>query len=66
MSKYIVLTRSTDGERIFANPQNIAFITTHPKKPNITIIWFIGGEDNYMEVMESIDTVGKFLDEVTE
>ena len=66
MSRYIVLTKSIDGEPIFANPQNIAFITTHYKKPDITIIQFTGGEDNYIEVTESIDTVMKLLDGVTE
>ena len=66
MSKYIVLTRSINGERIFANPQNIAFATTHYKKPDISLIQFTGGRDNYIEVVESIDTVMKLLDEVTE
>ena len=66
MSRYIVLTRFIDGKHIFANPQNIAFITTHYKKPNITIIQFTGGEDNYIEVMESIDTVMKLVEKVTE
>lgn len=66
MSKYIVLTRHIDGERIFANIQNIAFITTYYEKPNITVIQFTGGDDNYIEVMESIDTVMGLLDEVTE
>ncbi len=66
MSKYIVLTRSGDGERIFVNPQNIAFITTHYKKPNTTKVQFIGSENNYIEIIESIDTVMKLLDEVTE
>lgn len=66
MSKYIVLTRSGDGERIFVNPQNIAFITTHYKKPNTTKVQFTGNENNYIEIIESIDTVMKLLDEVTE
>lgn len=66
MSRYIVLTRTGDGERIFVNPKNIAFITTHHKNPNITIIQLIGCEDYYIESMESIDTVMKLLDEVTE
>lgn len=68
MSKYIVLTRSIDGERILANPQNIAFATTRykKKKSNITLIQFTGSRDNYIEVTESIDTVMKLLDEVME
>ena len=65
MSKYILLTRSGDGKHIFVNPQNIAFITTNYKKPNITIIQFTGNENNYTEVAESIDTVMVLLDEVT-
>lgn len=65
MSKYIVLTRSINGERIFANPQNIAFATPHYEKSNITLIQFTGDRDNYIEVVESIDTVMKLLDEVT-
>lgn len=66
MNKYIVLTRSIDGKRIFANPQNIAFITTHYKNPDITIIQFTGNEDNYIEVRESIDVIMNLLDKVME
>lgn len=66
MSKYIVLTRSTDGKRVFTNPQNIAFITTHYKKQNITIIQFTGDKNNYIEVIEGVDTVMELLEKVTE
>ena len=69
MNRYIMLTKSTDGKRIFANPQNIAFITTHykkKKKQDITIVQFTGRRNNYIEVIESADTVMKLVDKVTE
>lgn len=63
--KFIILTSKYDGiRRVYVNPSQICFLGVTEKES--TLIQFSGAEQNYIEVVESPESVLRLCEEVTE
>jgi hypothetical protein len=59
--RLITVTRKIDGKKMYVTTINICAI--YPRYDNdVTCIQFAGAEENYLEVMESVDTVAKMVE----
>ena len=57
MMKMITVTRMVDGEKVYVNPENICAVYPRFDNKEITVIQFSGNDENYLEVIESEDSV---------
>ena len=57
--RLITLTRKIDGAKIYVNPEQICAVFPYYKK-DTTVIQF-AGDENYVEVLESVDSIATVL-----
>lgn len=55
--KVIIVSRRSDGAKVYINPENICAVYPRFDNKEITIIQFTGNDENYLEVIESVDSV---------
>lgn len=60
--KLIIVTRQTDGTKMYVNPEQICAVYQHYRFPD-TVIQFSGSDgDNIIHVVESVDTVANMIE----
>lgn len=59
----IIVTRVSDHKKMYLNPSLICAVYPLYRKEDITVIQFVGEEENYLTVMESPATVASMMDE---
>ena len=64
--QFIILTREYDGKAIYVNPKQICFMDNNATNANGTLIQFCGYDDNYIQVLESPETIAELCKGVTE
>lgn len=55
----ISLTRKSDGKKILVNPKNVFAI--YPYHEDTTVVQSIGDENNYVTVVESVESIEKII-----
>lgn len=55
--KMISVSRTVDGAKVYVNPENICAVYPRFDNKEITVIQFPGNDENYLEVIESADSV---------
>ena len=55
--KMISVSRMVDGAKVYVNPDNICAVYPRFDNNEITVIQFSGNDENYLEVIESVDSV---------
>lgn len=60
--KMITVTRMVDGEKVYVNPENICAVYPRFDNKEITVIQFPGNDENYLEVIESVDSVARMME----
>ena len=55
--KWITLTRFTDGGKAYVNASQICAVYEKYSNKNVTIIDFVGDDEKYLEVSESLEAV---------
>lgn len=64
--KLIILTRPKDGEKIYCNVDNISVFYRNYANKEQTIVQFVGGENCYLNVLESPEAIANLIEGVTE
>ncbi len=65
--KWIIATKIAGGEKTYINASQICAVYRKYNNKNITIIDFVGDYENYLEVLESPETIINLIKrEVTE
>lgn len=64
--KFMVLTRKFDGNKVYVNPKQVCFMGSNAKNDNGTIIQFCGDDENYIQVLESPETIAELCKWATE
>ena len=59
--RFLTLTRAKDGEKIICNVDNISVLYKNDIK-GLTVVQFVGGENCYINVLESLETIGKLIE----
>lgn len=62
--QFIILTGVFDGKAVYVNPKQICFVCITANTG--TLIQFCGYDDNYIEVLESPETIAELCKGVTE
>ena len=62
--QFIILTRISDGKAVYVNPKQICFMGTYSE--NSTLVQFCGDDENYIQVLESPETIAELCKGVTE
>ena len=60
--RLIIVSRKIDGAKVYVNPENICAVYPHWKNKEITIIQFSGSDENFLEVIESVDSVASMME----
>lgn len=60
--RLIIVSRKIDGEKVYVNPENICAVYPRFDNKEITIIQFPGNDENYLEVIESVDSVASMME----
>ena len=58
--RLITLTRKSDGAKMYVNPEQICAVYPYYKKDS-TVIQFVGDNDNFIKVLESVDSIATIL-----
>ena len=58
--RLITLTRKIDGAKVYVNPEKICAVYPYYKKDS-TVIQLAGDNDNFIEVLESVDSIATVL-----
>ena len=61
--RMIIVSRKIDGAKVHVNPENICAVYQRYDNKEITIIQFSGSDENYLEVIESADSVAGMMEE---
>lgn len=64
--QFIILTRIADGKAVYVNPKQICFMGITANNETGTLIQFCGEEENYIQVLESPETIAELCKGVTE
>ena len=59
--RLIVVTRHADGKKMYVNPENICAVYPYYKHEDKTVIQFSGAEENYLEVLESAESIANMI-----
>lgn len=62
--RLIVVTRHADGKKIYVNPEQVCAVYPYYKQQDKTVIQFSGSDENYLEVIESADSVACMMEVV--
>ena len=60
--RMIIVSRMSDGEKVYVNPENVCAVYPCFDNKEITIIQFSGNDNNYLEVIESVDSVACMME----
>ena len=60
--RLIIVSRKIDGAMMYVNPENICAVYPRWDNKEITIIQFTGNDENYLEVIESVDSVASIME----
>ena len=60
--RLIIVSRKTDVAKVYVNPENICAVYPRFDNKEITIIQFPGNDENYLEVIESADSVASMME----
>lgn len=60
--RMIIVSRKIDGAKVYVNPENICAVYQRYDNKEITIIQFSGSDENYLEVIESADSVACMME----
>lgn len=60
--KGIIVSRIVDGAKVYVNPENICAVYPRFDNKEITVIQFPGSDENYLEVIESVDSVACMIE----
>lgn len=60
--RLIIVTRQIDGKRMYINADQVCAVFPDYRDKSKTVIQFPGGEENYLLVSESVDSVANMLD----
>lgn len=58
----IVVTRKIDGKKMYINPNQVCAVYPCYKNNEETIIQFPGTDENYLTVLECVDTVANMME----
>ena len=64
--KFIILTRPNDGEKVYCNVDNISTFYRNYGDKNKTVVQFVRGEDCYINVLESPESIINLIKRVME
>ena len=64
--QFIILTRISDGKAVYVNPKQICFMGITANNETGTLIQFCGDDENYIQVLESPETIAELCKGVTE
>lgn len=59
--RLIVVTREADGKKIYVNPEQVCAVYPYYKQEDKTVIQFAGAEGNYLEVLESAESIAHMM-----
>ena len=59
--RLIIVTRKIDGAKIYVNPEQFCAVYPYYKKDS-TVIQFAGAEENYLEVLENVDSIANMIE----
>lgn len=59
--RLIVVTREADGKKIYVNPEQVCAVYPYFKQEDKTVIQFSGEEKNYLEVLESAESIANMI-----
>ena len=60
--RLIIVSRKIDGAMMYVNPENICAVYPRWDNKEITIIQLTGNDENYLEVIESVDSVASMME----
>ena len=60
--RMIIVSRMSDGAKVYVNPENVCAVYPRFDNKEITIIQFSGNDNNYLEVIESADSVACMME----
>ena len=60
--RLIVVTREADGQKIYVNPEQVCAVYPYYKQDDKTVVQFAGAEGNYLEVLESVESVANMIE----
>jgi len=60
--RLIIVSRKIDGAKVYVNPENICAVYPCRNNKERTIIQFPGSDENYLEVIESVDSVAGMME----
>ncbi len=60
--RFEILSRKIDGRKIYINPEKVCAIYPKYKEDGTTIVQFAGSDENYLEVIESVDSVASMME----
>ena len=61
--RLIIVSRKIDGVKVYVNPENICAVYPRWDNKETTIIQFPGNDENYLEVIESADSVASMMED---
>ncbi len=61
--RLIIVSRNIDGAKVYVNPENICAVYPRCDNKELTIIQFPGNDENYLEVIESADSVASMMED---
>lgn len=59
--RLIIVTRAIDGAKMYINPENVCAVYPFYKR-DTTVIQFAGAEENYLEVLESAESIANMME----
>lgn len=59
--RFIIVTRAIDGAKMYINPENVCAVYPFYKR-DTTVIQFAGAEENYLEVLESAESIANMME----
>ena len=62
MMKMIIVSRMVDKAKVYVNPENICAVYPRFDNEEITVIQFPGSDENYLEIIESVDSVACMIE----
>ena len=60
--RLIIVTRAYDGAKVYVNPEKVCAVYPYYTKSSSTVIQFEGAVENYLEVVESVDSIANMME----
>ena len=59
--RLIVVTRHADSKKMYINPEQVCAVYPYYKQEEKTVIQFSGAEENYLEALESAESIANMI-----